>query len=56
MVYRNYVDRGSVDSSFSTLLSPELSKQGILFNSCGSGGQKIAEVLQDRGSLTQMDL
>lgn len=58
MVCRNYVGRGSVDSSFSMLPSSELSKQGLLFNSCGSDGnrgQKTAEILEERGSLTQMD-
>lgn len=58
MAYRNHVVRGSVDDSFSTLPSSELSTQGLLFNSCGSvgnGGQKTVKVLEKRGSLTKTD-
>lgn len=55
-IYRNYVVRGSVVNSSSTLPSSELSTQGLLFNSCGSvgnGGQKTGKVLEKRGSLKE---
>lgn len=58
MVYRNYVVRGSVGNSFSTLPSSELSTQGLLSNSCGSvgiGGQKTVKALVGKEGVTHKD-